>query len=393
MIDKIYQRNPGESDELLLYRIYSEREDGTNHLSCDEAGELMNELTGNEYTESRYRKQYQSFKRLLDEVKPKIFDRDYLDKIEEKQFEFEKQKVKAMDRLRVMRSDVRKEARYEELTDAVKTNAKEYPPLIRSFKGIKDGTKEAVLLIGDFHIGNFVDNFKNVYNLQVATERLAKLQDYVIKYCTLNNVKTLHVLGLGDFIHGTIHVNARIEADLNAVEQVKAAAILIYNLLMNLSEYIEVVDYRQCLDNHSRLNADYEQHIEAENMGNFIAWWLLAKLAGTSVKFYQDNIDENIGQVEVAGKKYAFVHGHLDSKNSVLQDLVFGTNVMFEGVFVGHFHVDKTKNFNGHKVYFNGSLVGTDSFALNHRLFGDPSQKLLIFDDKNVIDIPINLGN
>jgi len=197
MIDRIYTRLPDETDEMLLYRIYSEREEGLNRLTCDEAGGIMNELTGNEYTESRYRKTYQSFKKLLNEIKPKIFDTDYLEKLEAKQFEFEKQKVKTQDRLRVMRSDVRKEARYEELVDALRENARNYPPIIRSFKGSKNGLKEAVLLIGDFHIGSRVSNFRNVYNLEVATERLARLQDQVIKYCIINNVRTLHVLGLG----------------------------------------------------------------------------------------------------------------------------------------------------------------------------------------------------
>jgi len=51
MIDRIYTRLPDETDEMLLYRIYSEREEGLNRLTCDEAGGIMNELTGNEYTE------------------------------------------------------------------------------------------------------------------------------------------------------------------------------------------------------------------------------------------------------------------------------------------------------------------------------------------------------
>jgi len=392
MIDKIYTRNPGDTDELLLYRIYSEREEGINHLSCDEAGALMNELTGNEFTESRYRKQYQSFKKLLNEVKPKIFDRDFLEQLEQKQLEFEKMKIKARDQLRVMRSEVRQEARYEELLDALRANVQNAPSLIRPFKGTLGGTKEAVLLLSDFHIGSFIQNFVNTYNLEVATKRLELLQNYVIEYCTLNDVKTLHVLGLGDFIHGSIHVNARIQADLNAVEQVKAASLLIYNLLMNLSECIEIVDYRQCLDNHSRFNSSYDEHIEAENFGNLIGWWLKEKLDGTRVKFIEDNVDENIGKIEIDGKMYAFVHGHLEKTNSVLQDLVFGTSILFEGVFIGHYHVDKIKNFQGRKVYFNGSLMGTDSYALGKRLFGDPTQKLLIFDKKNIISIPIILN-
>ena len=61
-------------------------------------------------------------------------------------------------------------------------------------------------------------------------------------------------------------------------------------------------------------------------------------------------------------------------------------------VILGHFHKDQTKNFQGKKVFFNGTIKGVDEYALNKRLFGSPSQSLVIFDEEEVFDIPMELG-
>ena len=53
---------------------------------------------------------------------------------------------------------------------------------------------------------------------------------------------------------------------------------------------------------------------------------------------------------------------------------------------------EKTKTFNGLKVIVNGSIVGTEQYALSKRLFSEPSQTLLIFNGNNLINVSINLS-
>ena len=47
--------------------------------------------------------------------------------------------------------------------------------------------------------------------------------------------------------------------------------------------------------------------------------------------------------------------------------------------------------YQGVKVSINGSIVGTEEYALSKRLFNKPAQKLLIFEDSDVLDINIDL--
>ena len=57
-----WTRLDGESDEELLFRIGSNKDAiGT----WDDVANIMNQLTGSEYTESKWRKQYNTFVRMF----------------------------------------------------------------------------------------------------------------------------------------------------------------------------------------------------------------------------------------------------------------------------------------------------------------------------------------
>jgi hypothetical protein len=140
------------------------------------------------------------------------------------------------------------------------------------------------------------------------------------------------------------------------------------------------------------MNKDYKEHVESESFSSLMDWWLESKLEGTRIRIPKDNIDPNIGLFTLNnGKKIAFVHGHLDNVNSVIQDLTFGTGVLLDAVCMGHWHTEKTKSFQGKKLFINSSLKGTDSYGLNKRLFGNASQTLLVFNGADTLDIKISL--
>ena len=106
-----------------------------------------------------------------------------------------------------------------------------------------------------------------------------------------------------------------------------------------------------------------------------------------------DNLDDSLGVFELLnGKKFAFAHGHLENYNASFQNLVGATREFIDYIAMGHFHSEKMKTFQGAKVYVNGSIVGTEQYALSKRLFSKPCQTLLIFDEfGNELNISINL--
>ena len=88
-----------------------------------------------------------------------------------------------------------------------------------------------------------------------------------------------------------------------------------------------------------------------------------------------------------------FAHGHQDGRNSSYQNFIGLTQQWVDYICLAHYHNPASKDFQGCKVFINGSIVGTEQYAFGKRLFAKPSQKLLIFrkDSKTIQDIDINL--
>lgn len=296
---------------------------------------------------------------------------------------------------RGLRDQARVDVMKETMIEAVNLLG-DLPPVNSSYINPNPNTEiDAVLMLSDLHIGVLCDNFYNKYDTNIASKRLSKLATDVAQYCKMFNVYRLNVVNLGDLIHGIIHTSARIEAQTDAVTQVMIAGELLSQFLNLISQVAPVVTYRSCSDNHSRLNANKNEAIENENCGRLIDWFLAERLKNTPVKFCNDNIDYSLGKFQLLnGKKVMFAHGHHDSINRSFESFIGASREFIDIGLLGHYHSNKTKTFNGFRIFVNGSIVGTEQYALSKRLFSEPEQKLLIFDNPgdNIIDININLA-
>ena len=309
--------------------------------------------------------------------------------------ELYKEQVRTRDVYNAYRRGLREEARIESLKDCIRDTVKD----LKGLKTIEYGPitpmtldKEAILMFSDLHIGVECNNFYNAYNTDIAIERINKLVADTITYCRINHVKKLHILNLGDLIHGIIHTSARIEQEMDVVKQVMVAAELVANMLNSLQQAAPEIIYRSVLDNHSRVIANKNDHIELENLNKIIDWFVQERLKATNIKFMFDNLDAGLGKFTLNnGKKVVFAHGHQDNINTALQGYIGATKEFIDYILLAHYHSEKVKAFQGCKVIVNGSIVGTEQYALSKRLFNEPSQILLISDRDNLINISINL--
>lgn len=307
----------------------------------------------------------------------------------------DKEKQQLRDWYTAYRRNIREESRIDTLINEIKSAADKFKDLpVNLYKDTTvDNNKEAVLLISDLHLGVDCDNYYNTYNKDIAVKRLNKLANNTIYYCKLNGIKRLNVLNLGDMIHGIIHSNARIEAQMDVAEQIILAGEYISNFLNKLTEACPEITYHSCYDNHSRAIADKNQHIEKEQFSRIIDWFIKERLKNTNIKFIDNDIDGGIGSIQIFDKKAIFAHGHQDNKNTSVQNFIGLTQEWIDYIFLAHYHNSAVKEFQGCKVFINGSIVGTEQYAFGKRLFSKPSQKLIIFskDTNNIQDIDINL--
>lgn len=307
-------------------------------------------------------------------------------------------KYKAREWYNAYRRNIREEVRIDNLKEEIQlavSKVNELPIITPHPINFDENEfkQEAVLLLSDLHIGVDCDNYYNKYNLEVAEERANKLLDETIYYCRLNRVQKLNVCCLGDMIHGIIHTNARIEQQMDVATQVMYAAEIISQFLNALTELGIEITYRSVFDNHSRIIADKNQHIEKEQFSRIIDWYVVERLKDKPILFINDNIDGGIGKFKVFDKSVMFAHGHQGNKNSSLQEFVGLTREWVDYIFLAHYHNPAMKDYQGCKVFINGSIVGTEQYAFGRRLFTKPSQKLLIFQENNnnIIDIDIML--
>lgn len=306
----------------------------------------------------------------------------------------EKQKVR--DWYNAYRRNIREEVRIENLVDEIKLAAEKFKdlPKVKAPEKINSKDTEAVLLLSDLHIGVDCNNYYNTYNKDIALERLNQLLDKTVDYCLKNNVRKLNIINLGDMIHGIIHTNARIEAQMDVAEQIIVAGEYLSSFINELQVAAPIVTYRSVYDNHSRAIANKNEHIEKEQFSRIIDWFIKERLKNTSVEFIDNEIDGGIGSINLFGKKALFAHGHQDSKTASMQNFIGLTQEWIDYIFLAHYHNSAVKEFQGCRVFINGSIVGTEQYAFGRRLFSKPSQKLLIFKEKSedIVDIDINLS-
>ena len=403
-----FNKEPGEYTDQEMYEI------GMKYKSLPTSEKRWNELAttlgakdkdGNQKSGETFRiwlKDKQLAAGTL-EKNPKVLSDKTVEELEFDDFKEETaaikrdlyiQQTKTRDTWNAYRRTLRDEARIQSLKDTIKEAVSELKELPKArYEGEERTDNEAILLFSDLHIGVQVDDFYNSYNVNEARRRVDKLVKDTVALCKRNHVRRLNFLNLGDAIHGIIHVTARLEEELDVVQQVMVASEIIADALNELQEAAPEVIYRSCTDNHARVMADLKQQKEKENFGKLIDFYLKERLKGTRIRFEESPLNEEIGMFELLnGKTVVFSHGHHDSINQSMQSMVGATHKYIDYVLMGHYHSPKQKVFEGCNVIVNSSIVGPEQYAFSKRLFGKASQKLLIFEGINLYNMDIYLN-
>jgi len=304
---------------------------------------------------------------------------EFIQKITKAKEDLYKEKVKLQDERRQYNAFVRVEARWEEMKDTVQCEARNLnvtKPLLSDRIDIKNGEQIASLLISDLHLGIEVDTYLNTYNIEVAKEYLKTLELKVIHYCKTHNVKELNLEILGDLVSGIIHITTRLYQQENIINQTMICAEMLAEMIHNISIKIEKVNIYFSVGNHARVSANYKEHMSEENFEYLILWHLKTRLEKVvNVEFKENIYDTEMITYEVFGKKIVSVHGHKDKPESAVMKLSQMLGVLFDECHMGHFHNFTFKS----KTLINGSFVGLDQFAQDHRFSGTPSQSLKIY--------------
>lgn len=381
-----YLKKSEESITAYSIRLYRNRD--AYGLTFQDCGNLLNEVSGEDYSEAKWRRPVQEFLKIqdyLEKENPAGLDSEQLQEIENEKIELQKEKIRMRDQKRLMNTKLRELARLEHLEEYLEEKVEEIQPIkLPKVKKKKKSDNEAMVVISDEHIGMKIDSKFNTYNIEIAKERLAKLQKETMNKVEKEGIKKLYIAHLGDGIHGAIHTTARIESEENVIQQIITLAYMLESFIEDFLQKGIEVQFCSVAGNHTRAIPNKKESLgTAENFERLLTVFL-GKAFNQFENYSQIDDEEGIIVLNIKGKTVVLVHADLDKGNGVVTKLNDMLNLSIDYIFTGHVHNAFYKE-HGNAVQFGvGSLCGLDQYAISGRFSGRPSQMILTFDDDGV---------
>lgn len=403
-------RLPNETDvEYHRRLLYGKLIDKSIDLDY---AELSPYLYGKKYAEDVARRMaygsVRTLKLLEDEkVQQKLSeaDRDVIDELERQQLELAKERQRFYDQRREYKKLAVQDARVEHLFSTLERAAAELGDTLgtvfdqsRVMKLVEEDEEytEGVLVLSDWHYGMVCDNTFNTFNAEICIRRVQDVIEQAMKRCRLHNVQKLHVVVLGDLIHGAIHTSARVASEELACEQLMKASEILAQAIEVLYTVVPEIEVHMTYGNHARTVQIKADSIHRDNMERLVPWWLGQRLAiYDGIRIVGDETQTEFLLVESCGHEFVAAHGDLDNVRSAarLLPLLFsktsGRNI--EYVLLGDRHHRESFNELGVTSMICGALCGADDYANEHRLYSSPEQLLLITNEKDGVDAEYHL--
>lgn len=383
-----YSRKENESDEELIYRICSEKE---VIGSWQDVADILNKLLNTEYTESKFRKQYQAFNKMLSANEHKILDDDnYLNELRVQKQELQKEKQKLSDERVELNRQIREQARRESYEDMIKRIVcKNVEPIKFNIELNKnkdyDSEQDLLIHLTDIHAGIEIDNFKNVFNQDILKQRIEYYTNKIIAIKKKHDAQNCYIV-ISEILSGLIHNNLRLQNNMDLMEQFKYVSELIGEMLCELAEWFDNIYVYTVEGNHSRIVAKKEDSLQGENMDILLPFYLRARLQNYSnINIIDNKVCTDIAMFNIRGNNIFASHGDKDSPSSVVQNWTMMFGIKPNIVLLGHRHLNGLTTVYDTKVIESGCISGTDEYAMSIRKCNKPEQTISIIDKNGLV--------
>lgn len=365
------KRLNGETDEEVIYRLCMAKEEiGT----WQDVANALNNILGYEYTESKYRKQFQAFNKIMNANQNKIIDTSgYLEELENTRKELQKERIKLqtlnIERNRLNREEARQELFYENIKAVCEAlPVPEFKPYTDSY--VKD--MSYVLTIADVHYGADFKTVNNEYSRAIAAKRFEYLAARVKDFVREKHIDTLWVVSLGDMLQGVLRVSDLKLNDTSLVKCVVEISRIIANFLNELSSFVKVKYYHVEKANHTQLrllntkaSALPEEDLEYV-LGNYVKD---ALQNNKRVTVYTQDEPMGFIDIELPANTLCAMHGHqIRNFESAIKDMEALTGRYYSALLLGHYHSGKEiptneGEFGDKEVLISSSFIGSDPYS------------------------------
>lgn len=316
--------------------------------------------------------------------------RDYMGINDTEEFvKLKKEKVKLQDIRTETNRQIRNLARIESIVDLIKDNINELAyksPMINELH-IKEtpSGNDGLLLFGDWHYGMTTDNAINKYDVDICINRISDIVDKAIDVGERHNIDKLHILCLGDLISGMLHSEIRRNNQEKLGEQIINVSELLSQCIHKLSKHfyctVSVVE-----GNHCAMDISKEERNNKDNYTMIIKEFLKLRLAKNDNVVILNNTlnDDEICVLDVKGFTVCGCHGDKINDKNVKSQLEMVTKTNLDVICYGHVHQSKHYQLYDTDVFVNSSLISTDAYAMDKKLFNPYSQSMLIIGEDGV---------
>lgn len=366
-----FKRFENESDEELIYRVCNSKD---QIGSWQDVADILNGLLNTEYTESKFRKQFQAFQKMLNANQSKFVDSDkQLEELRKEKEEIRKERIKLqtanIERNRIDRGESRQELYYEYVGNVITClPLPDFKPLYNS------NTKEVNYVVGlaDVHYGACYTSVNNEYSPEVAKRRFEYLTGKLINFIDEKHVNTLTIVSLGDLIQGILRLSDLKINDSSIVKATVEICRLVASMLNELSARANIVYYHTPSANHTQIRVLGAKASELADedleylMGNYIHD-LCVNNERITVKLAKEG--EGFIEVYVPGNDIIAMHGHqVKNVENAIKDISILHKKFYDTVLLGHYH--NGKEIPSHEgilgdaeVLISPSFVGSDPYS------------------------------
>lgn len=366
-----FKRYENETDDELIYRVCSQKD---MIGGWQDVADVLNDLLDQTYGESKYRKAYQSFEKMLDANRDKFIG--YEEQVEElkklkEELKAERIKIQTVniEKNRIDRQDARQSLWYEQVGQYVKNL--ELP----KFETLptRKTNKKYLQTLADIHMGSEFVSATNEYSPKIVKDRFEILKEETINFIKEKELDELTVVGLSDFIQGIIRMNDLRINDTTVVRASVDVAQIVSAYLNELSAYCNIVYYDVMYGNHSqqRYLGSSANAMMNEDLGYMIANFIKTSLSGNDrVKVILPNEDDKYLEItNIFNYNIIACHGHqIKNIGNALKDLSFQRRKFYDYLIMGHFHNDKNiccgESYSiDTEVLIAPSICGSDEYA------------------------------
>lgn len=383
-----YKRFENETDEELIYRITGEKE---QIGSWQTVADILNELLGTEYTESKFRKQRQAFDKMLAANQSKFADSNaQLREIEVQKRELEKEKVKLrtekLEYSRWLREDARDELITEKIVEAIeKLQPLKSPEYIRPIHS----NNSYLLCFADCHysiefsIKDLFGNIINEYSPEIFEKRMWELFNQIVELIKDKQINELSIWELGDGIQGLLRLNSQLmQLRYGVIDSAINYGHFLANWLNELSKHVRI-KFQMVMDsNHNQLrlvNAPKNAFVD-ENMSKVIMLTIKLELANNpNITIIENPTGLNFGQFSTY--QILGIHGEVKNLSKALDNYSRAYQTPIQYIIGAHVHhvISNEVGINQEAISIR-SMIGVDPYGMSLPATSNAGASLFEFD-------------